>query len=218
MLLDQASLPRPIYKQFGLPIALPPSHDFESFVKPDIWRVSCISTQLSKSNASPDFKVDKDLALNPNYNLILSCCWVPNEYGSTVGMIPARRAIKQLSVLDCWCQFLDSDTIDTQSMTVLEKCIKYYNTVELKLKSNWILTKDEQSSVHFVKSRFISQSYCEPRDILVGCYQHIKKSNTNEDHCSSPSLRLLEGKQAKSDPTVNRRDADFKVIVCHFKV
>ena len=114
-----------------MPIVSPAQDCGDEAVKTEIWRIAGVSIGSSDEEIidSSSSSVDSKLARNPNYNLSLKCRWV-SRVGSTVGVRPVRRVVKQLSTLNRWKKYRDAKS---RPKTDLEKCIVLFNTVDLEV-------------------------------------------------------------------------------------
>ena len=135
-----------IYKEFGLPIAIPRQEGGDEKAPIEIWRIMGISIRSSDDDSDDDYSsditVDSNLAVCPNYGLSLTCRWISDGFGSTVGVDRVRRVVKDLSTLDRWREFRNAKN---RPITDLEKCIKLFNTVDLNVKDPWHFTRHTNS-------------------------------------------------------------------------
>ena len=138
----QKNLPRKIYKEFALPIAIARQKGDDQMAQTELWRIMGISIRSSDENTddvdSSDITVDSNLAVCPNYGLSLKCRWISDAFGSTVGVNRVRRVIRDLSTLNRWREYRGNKK---QPITDLEKCIKLYNTVDLDVKHPWHVSR-----------------------------------------------------------------------------
>lgn len=116
-----------------MPIAVPRSDANGGELQIEMWRITNVSIQRTGDDSdedidSSDITIDSELEAEANYGLSLSCCWLSDGLGSTVGVRPVRRIVKELSTLYRWREFHDASR---EPITDLEWCIKLYNTVEL---------------------------------------------------------------------------------------
>ena len=124
-------LPHKIYRELGVPVACPALECGDDPAHVEYWRLIGVNLKSRDCSTSTSCEsLDSQLVRNPSYNLSLNCRWVSDNVGSTVGVRPVRRVIKQLSTLIRWKKYRDARF---RPRTDLEKCISLYNTVDLEV-------------------------------------------------------------------------------------
>ena len=137
--LKTKKLPKKIYKEFGLPISIARREGFHDLLQIETWRLKSLSLRSSGDEIqeeSSDSKIDSKLAACPEYNLSVSCQWVSDGFGSTVGVAPVKRMLKEVSTLTQWSLYRDDNK---PPINELERCIQLFNTVDLDVKQSWPL-------------------------------------------------------------------------------
>ena len=138
-LKKKKNLPKKIYEEFGLPISIPRREGFHDLLQIETWRLKSLSLRSSGDEIqeeSSGSKIDSKLAACPEYNLSVSCQWVSDGFGSTVGVAPVKRMLKKVSTLTQWSRYRDDNK---PPIIELERCIQLYNTVDLDVKHSWPL-------------------------------------------------------------------------------
>ena len=224
----QKSLPTRIYKEFAIPIAIPRHGSDDDMVQTELWRIMEISIRSSDDDSddinSSDILVDTKLAVNPNYDLSLSCSWISDGFGSTVGVHCVRRVIKDLSTLDRWREFRNAKN---RPITDLEKCIKLCNTVDLNVKQSWYFSA--QTSVYLKPIMYGLDSIDKFKESTVETNEKVTLESLSKscfDYCGlfvhyHPKVGNLRsptfGKPTSNLKAVNEMFADHHRKLCDEK-
>lgn len=139
-LRKKKSLPSKIQKEFGLPIAIPRREGVKDPLQIEVWRIMSTSIRSSSADSvekSSASSINGQLAVSPRYNLSMSCKWVSDGFGSTVGVSRVKRTMKEVSTLERWSRYRNDNK---PPLTELERCIQLFNTVDMDVKRKWPLS------------------------------------------------------------------------------